>query len=128
MAISEIVNYEAGFEVDIVDPLGKSVGVRFKVKSAECDEAKIAIRRMLNKRAAAQAKNRPYTIEEAESDEIERVVACVVDWDWGGQEYRPGEGEPEFNKKNVRDVLQNEGWIFSQVNDFIGDIQNFMRK
>lgn len=128
MAISEIVNYDEGFTLELKDPRGNDIGVLFKVRSSECDEAKAVIRRMLNKRAAAQAKNKPYSVEEAERDEIERVAACIVDWEWGEQEYIRGEGAPEFTKKNVVEILTKEGWIFSQVHEFISDIENFTKK
>lgn len=128
MAISEIVNYDEGFELELKDPRGNSIGVFLKVRSSECDEAKAVVRRMLNKRAAAQAKNKPYTVEEAERDEIERISACIVDWEWGDNEYIRGEGAPEFNKKNVNEILTKEGWIFSQVHDFVGDIENFTKR
>lgn len=129
MAISELVDYETGIDLHLKGPNGGGdIGVIFKVKSSECDASKSVVRQMLNRQAAAQAKGKSVPVEDIERDVIARIAACVVDWDWGGQEFTRGEGEPEFSRKNVINVLTKSGWILDQVKEFTEELENFTQK
>src|SRR5690625_1284819 len=128
MAISDLVQYEATFDLDLKHPInGEDLGIVFHVRSAECDAAKKVLRVTLNKQLAAQKKGKNLSIQEGEEYELKRVSACMAGWDWGDQEFIKGEGAPEFTPENVDAVLKVE-WIYKQVSEAISDIANFTRR
>jgi hypothetical protein len=118
-----VIAYEQLFDLDLLHPVtDEPVGVVLKIRSAESDEAKAALRKQIDAAAAAFKDGRkPVRMEDRERDDIARVAAFVAGWD--GVEYQ---GKPlEFTHANVCRVLHEQGWIYAQVQKAATDIANF---
>jgi hypothetical protein len=88
------------------------------------------IRDVLNERlrresmAQYRGKNEPaMTAQKAEEESLNLLVICTVGWNnvvLDGKEL-------EFNEANVRKIYQSYSWIFDQVNEAIGQLENFLK-
>ena len=125
MSIFNIVKYDEAIKYELVHPAsGDGLGIIFSLVSSASDQAKAIYRKQIKLNYALQRKGKTIDIDEGEAQIIERLSASIVGWDWADQEFREGEGAPEFNKSNIADVLTVD-WIFDQISKQVNDIQNF---
>ena len=100
---------------------GEPLEVKIKLAGIDSDYYKKELRRQQNKRFKKGF--RKMNAEELESETIELLVACTLDWD--GVEL---EGQAlECNPENVRKVYKQFPWIKEQVDNFINDRANFLK-
>jgi hypothetical protein len=71
------------------------------------------------------SKAKTLTSDLVEAEGVDRLAACVVGWDWHGNEWN-GKKDPELTPALVRDVL-GQPWIARQVSAFAGDLANFTK-
>ena len=100
---------------------GEPLEVKIKLAGVDSDYYKKELRRQQNKRFKKGF--RKMNAEELESETIELLVACTLDWE--GVEL---EGQTlECNPENVRKIYKQFPWIKEQVDNFINDRANFLK-
>lgn len=125
MAIGDIVKYDSTFKYELTHPkTGDGLGVFFELRSASSPEVKAVMRKHLDHFQAQYRKQKTVSVETLERQAIEKLVAAVAGWDWGGQELHAGEGVPEYSPENVRKALEVD-WIFAQIDQQVNDLENF---
>lgn len=125
MAISNIVKYESSFDYELLHPVnGTGLKIWFTLVSSASDSVKSVIRRQIDANYERQRKGKSLKASDGEVQIIDRIAACFQSWKWNGQEFRDGQGVPEFTRENILDVLSVD-WIFDQVNKQVNDIENF---
>ena len=134
MDILAQVQYDAPIEHELELPNGKATGVVFKLVSANSPASK---KIMLQNQARLMASNIGKSREKTEAEylkllekqvdkTVEQVAACVVGWDWNGNSAGKIGKDPAFTPENVKYVLEAD-WIFEQVSEVVGEIENFTK-
>lgn len=105
--------------MEVESPIGEPLGIHLYLASQDSEEYKKKLRQQQDKHL--KKKKMKMSAEEADNDNRELLVACVLKWQ--GVAYS-GE-ELECNAENVRWVLKNFPFIEEQANEFVGDRANF---
>ena len=106
-------------ELTIVDQYGEDTDFVLKVRNPECKEARNIINRW-DKRG--KAKKNGLDVEQTREAAIEYLAACVESWSGLVDGGKP----VECNMQNKIEVLTNYPLIREQVDQFIGEKQNFL--
>lgn len=135
-SIDTVAACNAGADVELLHPVTREpLGIFWRVLGRDSDVFKAHVNKNVNAkmRRAMLAKKRgrdaePTTAEEAEADAIELLVACSAGWRTGDMPTIEFKGSPlAFDENNARRVLTALPWIRSQVDEAVGDLENFMR-
>lgn len=128
---------DTGARIPILHPTnGKEIGLFVTVLGKHSQVFRDIVRDRVNRRmrdeANAQRRNKPndtITAEQVESEAIELLVSCTLNWDSGVDNptwtYK-GEDLP-FTVQNAIKVYTDMIWIRQQVDDAIGDLENFIK-
>ena len=119
-----------GAEIELKHPVTNApLGVFITVLGRDSDTFKDYIRHSINdqirKEAIAKKRGRDMevqTLEMREADTIELLTVCTVGW----KNVVMGGNELPFNVANAKRVYSDRPWIRQQVNEAIGDLENFM--
>jgi hypothetical protein len=121
----------AGAEVEIRHPVTNvPIGMQVRVLGRDSDTFKEHTRDTLNARlrreamAAKRGKDADLrTVETIEQENMDLLVACTVDWSNVAIDGK----ELPFEEANVRRVYKEYPWIYDQVNEAIGTLENFLK-
>lgn len=125
---------DSGARIELVHPTSREgLGMFFTVLGKHSHIFQDLIKERVNKRvrsdSMAQRKGKPLirTAEESEVEAIELLIACTIKWDSNGKESWLFEGEElPFNYANAKLVYTKILWIREQVDEAIGDLENFI--
>lgn len=112
---------------------GNGTGIYFSVKSDYETGAMAETRKRVNKKIAENAKGKPaaITAEQLNKERAERLSGQIVGWRCGDlkDEILIDGEKVKYSKAAAFDLLSREGffWIASQIDEFVGDIANFMK-
>jgi hypothetical protein len=120
---------DKGYELELTHPVTHdALGVFITVLGKDSSAFKQFIRTKANERIRRDLANQRRgkeadapTVEQAERDAVELLVACTTGWrnvEFGGVKL-------EFTPENAAKLYQ-EGWIRAQVDEAVGDLGNFM--
>ena len=137
-AIDTIKGSDEGARIELLHPTsGEKTGVFIKVLGKHSTLFRELVRERGNKRvkmesyAARRGKPlEPRTAEQLEADAIELLTACTLGWDCGdeSQQVIPFNGEDlPFNVPNVKRVYTERIWVREQIDNAIGDLENFIK-
>lgn len=137
---------DKGAEIELLHPttnapLGIFITVLGKDSQVFRDHVKHDVNAQLRKEALAQRRGKkldPLTAEEAEEKAIELLVLCTLGW---RSETKNAKGvvldnQPHilmggevltFNVLNAKRIYTDSLWIRRQVDDAIGDLENFIK-
>lgn len=128
---------EAGATIPILHPISKEpIGINITVLGKHSATFRELVRERINKRmkqesmASRRGKQlEPRTAEEVERDALEMLVACTLGWNSGeGKNYITFKGNKlEFNPVNALTVYSGLIWLREQVDEAIGDLENFIQ-
>jgi hypothetical protein len=118
-----------GFELELVHPITKApLGQFISVVGKDSPQFKEHTRRIANERlrknALLQRRGKDGeipTVEQIEGEAIELLVCCTT----GFRNVNYG-GPFEFSEANVRKLYTEQAWVRGQVDEAIGDLENFM--
>lgn len=127
---------DRGAEFELKHPsLGKALGVFIKVLGSDSSEWREHTTANRNKRIQASFKAQrgivksvdTPTAEEIDADAVLLLTRCTVGWRTGDVPTMKYRGENlEFNAMNCQRVYTEQPWVEKQVDEFIGDISNFL--
>lgn len=121
----------AGAKVELRHPsTNEPLGIYINVLGRDSDVFKEYIRQSINDtlRRSALAKKRGRdvdvpTVETQEAETIDLLTVCTTGW-----EGIVMKGEAlAFNVANVKRVYTEMAWVRNQINEAIGDLENFMK-
>jgi hypothetical protein len=123
-------NSEKGYKMKILHPYtdepmlkdDKKTPQTITVCGIDSDRFKSADKAQKNKQLQKGRKGRP-TAEKLMSQDLDTLVACVIAWD---VELHDTEEQNKFNAKNLRMTLEENTFIYDQVNSAIADRSNFL--
>lgn len=128
---------DKGARVEIVHPVTKDgvglfVTVLGKHSQVFRDIVKDRVDRRIKEEAQANKRGKevpPKTADEAERQAIELLAACTLAWDSGeGEPYWTLRGEKlSYNVPNAIKVYTEILWIREQIDEAIGDLENFIK-
>ena len=139
---------DKGARIPILHPISKEpIGIFINLLGKHSTTFRELVRERINKRIKQEslASKRgkildPRTAEEVEAEALEMLVACTVGWE---TEIYEGEGKErivketkptiffagehlQFNPQNALLVYSKMLWLREQVDDAIGDLENFI--
>ena len=116
---------------------GEPIGVAVTVVQLESDQTKTDRRRLMDRRAKAEARNKHLKAAEIEDSAADILYSCMVSWDWRAVEDSKGrmqdaptfEGKvPDFNRANVKKVFAQLPWFQSQVDQMVEEARDFFKE
>ena len=116
---------------------GEDIGVSVTVVQLESEQTKGERRRLMDRRAKAESRNKHLKAEEMEEAAVDILYSCMTDWNWRAVEDSKGnmqdaptfEGEvPDFNRRNVKRVFKALPWFQAQVDDIVEEARDFYEK
>lgn len=127
---------DKGARIELNHPTtGTGLGIYVTVLGKHSTVFRDIVRERVNKRvhkesmAARRGKHLdPRTAEEVEREALELLVACTLGWDSGEDDPTltfKGEKLP-FNAANALNVYSELLWVREQVDNAIGDLENFI--
>jgi len=148
-SLDTIAASDAGARIEILHPVNKEpIGIFITLLGKHSTTFRELVREKINKRVKAEsmASKRgktldPRTAEEVEAEALEMLVACTLSWE---TEIYEGEGKDKkvkevkptiffdgqhllFNHANGITVYSRMLWLREQIDDAIGDLENFIQ-
>lgn len=122
---------DKGFEFELVHPVSKEpVGSYVTVVGKDSKAFREHVRRASNDRLRRQAQQQRRgkdveipTVEQIETEAIELLVSCTTGW----REIELDGEELKYSEANARKLYTELPWVRSQVDEAIGDLENFMK-
>jgi hypothetical protein len=107
-------------------PLDGSDGkpVVFKVVGIDSEQYRAAQRSAQNRRLSKKTRMK-ITAEQLEHEVLESIVACTVGW---SNNFEVDGAAMKFSAENAKTLYQRFPWLREQVQDFIEDRANFLRR
>jgi hypothetical protein len=128
--------------IEIVHPKTRQpIGLRWTLASLQDERTKAAQRAITDRRLYLEARNKNFKADDLEDNMRNLQFAATVGWEWYEQKEERDEagaitkpfieqltfhGEvPDFNKRNVVAVLKELDWVSAQINEAIGEVEDF---
>lgn len=102
---------------------GEPLGVKVTLLSLLDERMKKIKRRLTDNRLMLDQKGKKFKAADIEENENALLFEAITSWVWEGEANWKGE-KPEFNRKNVYEVLRQE-WFKNQLMEAVGDEQSF---
>jgi hypothetical protein len=118
---------EKGAVLEIMHPTENTLlGIQITLAGADSDLYRKIVNKNVNKRVQRMKPGQsiPFTAEEQEESGLNLLASCTLAWDGVVVD---GETVP-CNKENAKELYRRFPWIREQVDLFIGDRANFLRK
>jgi len=135
MAIGNLIDYERVMRFELKSPAEKPkdrkpLGIFYDLKSSVCAAARdvraLHLARAAMFRAKGEDAQPEYVAQTVLNNSTEELAACIVGWEWNGEEIDSGEGEPAFTPENVKRFLALP-WVKDQVEEARDSIVNFTK-
>lgn len=125
--------------IEVASPVtGENLGIRISVMSIDDDRMQKVKRRITDERLRLEARGKVFKAEEIEENRHNLLFAAMSGWEWynpTGKEGDEGydkdaaptfEGSvPDFNRKDVINVLTKLSWLTDLINEAVGDTKAF---
>lgn len=122
--IAELYNYEHLFRLPILRPdTEESTGIVMMIRSSSSPEAKTIVRKQLDEITERQQRGKLVKGRTRLQHELQKVASYIASWDWGDNTYRGS--APELNMKTAIQILDEQDWIYVQVNEAATNLANF---
>lgn len=113
--------------IDIVHPAtGDKLGITVTILSIKDPELKEIKRKMTDERLRLEQRGKTFKAREIESNTNILLFKAMRDWSWEGEATFKGE-KPEFNRKNVLEVLEELEWLRDQIDAEVSDEKAFFQ-
>lgn len=112
-------------------PLGAFITVLGKDSTLFKEHTRTLINSRIRKEAMAQKRGKDSeirTMEQIEKENIETLVVCTTGWRTGAEEVLIVNGtKVPFTVANAIQIYTDYPFIYAQVDEAIGELENFMR-
>jgi len=112
--------------IEIKHPVsGENLGIRITLMSPDDDRLKPTTRAIQDKRIYLNARNKSFSAEEIEANNMKLFVASVTGWEWYSKDVTFEGKKPDFTPENVRKVLTTLPWFRAQLDDELSETKSF---
>src|SRR5512135_3668091 len=118
---------ETGAVLEVLHPTENTpLGIRITLAGADSDIYRKFMYKATNKRVQRLKPGQgvPFTAEEQEENGLDLLATCTLAWEGVVVD---GEEIP-CNKENAKELYRRFPWLKEQVDQFVGDRANFLRK
>jgi len=119
-----LIDVNDGYEFELRHPgTGAGIGLHLSLRSPLTPEVKALARTSIEKQRAAARRNKPFTVQQEESEALNINAACVIGVrfdegaNWKGK-------QPQYSEAFVRELLLRD-WIVKQVSEELAIEANF---
>lgn len=135
-SIDTVAACNKGVEIELKHPVtNEPIGIFWSILGSDSDVFREYMRELANARIRKEAMARKRgrdsevdTVEMAEERTIELLTVCSVGWRSAEKPTITFKGEElEFNVPNAKKVLVGLPWVRKQIDEGIGDLENFMK-
>lgn len=124
MDISKIVPIERAIEIK--HPVtGVNVGISVTLMSPDDERLKPVIREINDKALALRQKNKNFSIDQVEENNMKLMLTTILSWNWYGKDVNFKGEKPEFNSANVKLVLNTLDWFKKQIDEELAETKSF---
>lgn len=127
MDLSKLVSPDKPTKLELLSPVDqKPIGITIMVYSMECE----AVRAVGRDHATTLLNSRQKpTADTIENEAIDKMLAAIESWDWGGHEWN-GKPVGAYDKIKAREILTTPEafWIVEQIGGAANDRANFTVK
>ena len=124
MELSELVPSER--TIEITNPATDAdIGVKVTLMSVNDPRMKRIKNRISDESLRLDAKGKHLKSKDIEENSYEIVFSSMTGWQWDKKVKWNGKENPEFNRKNVFDVLEKLPWFKSQIEEVLNDEKSF---
>jgi hypothetical protein len=109
-------------------------GVRLTLLPMDAPEVKSVKRTIRDEELRLQARGKHFKAADIETNNIKLATALLVGWEWTKDAdneqatYPDDKSIPEFNEKNVKDVLTNVEWMLTFIMNQYDDEAGFYKR
>lgn len=116
--------------IDILHPGTKEpLGITVSLMHIDDPRLKKLKRRITDERLRLEQRGKAFKAEDIEENKNNLLFSAMTDWHWGKDadgDQNTFRGEvPEFNRRNVVDVLDDKPWFAEQINEAVSDTEAF---
>lgn len=113
--------------IEILHPVdGSPLGIKVTVMSFNDERMKRVKRKIQDDGARLSARGKSFKAEEVEENRIILTHAAMTGWEWSGDVNFKG-SKPDFNLKNVREVLNAMPFMHQQIEEAVSDEAAFFQ-
>lgn len=124
MDLSKRIDYEFLYTLELRDPVtDEPLGISFKLRSAGSDAAKKVLRAHTDRQIERLIKGRKPNAQQRETEELERIAACIASWNWGSHDWKGK--KPELSMRVAMEVFDEAPWIYDAVAEAVNKVENF---
>ena len=124
MDISNIINYEQLYTLDVLHPVTeKPLGIMMQIRSEGSPAAKEVQRQHTSKNVERAVKGKTRTGADIEQENAELAASYIASWDWGTNTYEGS--KPELSMDTAIRILKKEDWLYQQVMKAARNLENF---
>lgn len=111
--------------VDILDPVkSEPTGIVVGLLSFDDPKLNSIKRRITDERLRLEARGKTVSAADIENNEYSMIFEAMTGWTWNG-DAQFNKTKPEFNRKNVMEVLERLPWMKRQISAAIAEVDAF---
>lgn len=115
-------------KIEILHPsTGEALGLSITLISPDDPRMRKIIRRITDQALSKRQKNKAFSAEEVETNQIALMTEAVIGWDWYGADVSFHGDKPEFNAINVRKVIAELPFVRAQLDEEMGETKSFFQ-
>ena len=118
---------ETGAVLEVLHPTENTpLGIKITLAGADSDLYRKTVNKNINKRVQRikPGQSMPFTAEEQEESGLNLLATCTLAWEGVVVDG----AEIPCNKENAKELYRRFPWIREQVDVFVGDRANFLRR
>lgn len=109
--------------VEIKHPgTGEKIGVSVDLMSIDHPGMSEVTRNITNKNVKAHQKGKTIDVD---GNRFYMISSAITGWNWYGPKINFKGSKPDFNQKNVKEVLTELPWFADQLHDELSDTASF---
>ena len=111
--------------VDILDPVKQEpTGIVVSLVSFDDPKLNSIKRKITDDRLRLESRGKTVNAADIENNEYAMIFAAMTGWSWNG-DAQFNKTKPEFNLKNVTEVLERLPWMKRQISSAIAEVDAF---
>lgn len=103
----------------------ENIGIRVTLMSPDDDRMKQIKRRITDFNLNKQKRGKVLKAIEVEENENALIAATLTGWEWYSKDVSFNGSKPDFNIKNVTEVLNTLAWFKKFINEKLEDDKSF---
>lgn len=111
----------------LLHPNGSDLGLSLFVLPPDAAEIKRYVQSERNRMLKNAQKRRAPTAQDEERISKEFAMIAVTGWQWTDKDASINGEQPDFSKDTLSELIEHE-WLRNQIDEHVGELQNFFPK